>query len=314
MLAKRGAPPTRRGAGASRSSGTGSGHSASHDGNGPCRTAGSRTSPPATRSWPRSPSARPRRGARRRGRRDGRERAAQLPAHPAPHDADQRRVGRAAHGDTPVDYMVFDLLHLDGHSTRDLPYAERRELLESLELEGPRWHTPRHRSAEARICSRRRGARVWRASWRSGSTALPAGRPQRRVGQGAHLAPPGVRDRRAGSRARAAGRRVGSLLVGYYDRRASELRGERQAHLAGGVGSGLKEDDIDLLTRELKRARATAPSTTAGPRGPKAKLAQLVRARACLRGHLERVDRRGHAAPARLQGHARRQGRTRGRA
>ncbi len=44
--------------------------------------------------------------------------------------------------------------------------------------------------------------------------------------------------------------RVGSLLVGYYDRRASELgRGERQRlTFAGGVGSGLKQAEIDLLT------------------------------------------------------------------
>ena len=38
--------------------------------------------------------------------------------------------------------------------------------------------------------------------------------------------------------------RVGSLLVGYYDRRASELgKGEAQTlHFAGGVGSGLTEE------------------------------------------------------------------------
>jgi len=39
----------------------------------------------------------------------------------------------------PATYLIFDVLHLDGHSTLALPYAERRELLESLELEGPHW-------------------------------------------------------------------------------------------------------------------------------------------------------------------------------
>jgi bifunctional non-homologous end joining protein LigD len=42
----------------------------------------------------------------------------------------------------PVSLMVFDLLYLDGHSTLDLPYADRRRLLEGLELAGPHWQTP----------------------------------------------------------------------------------------------------------------------------------------------------------------------------
>jgi bifunctional non-homologous end joining protein LigD len=41
----------------------------------------------------------------------------------------------------PVTYLIFDVLHLNGRSTLGLPYAERRLLLESLELEGPNWQT-----------------------------------------------------------------------------------------------------------------------------------------------------------------------------
>lgn len=36
--------------------------------------------------------------------------------------------------EVPVRYVVFDLLFLDGHATFDVPYQDRRELLESLEL------------------------------------------------------------------------------------------------------------------------------------------------------------------------------------
>ena len=43
---------------------------------------------------------------------------------------------------SPVTYMIFDLLHLDGRSTVGLTYEQRRELLESLELRGPHWDTP----------------------------------------------------------------------------------------------------------------------------------------------------------------------------
>lgn len=42
----------------------------------------------------------------------------------------------------PAMLQAFDLLHLDGNSTRVLPYAERRSLLEELALDGPAWRTP----------------------------------------------------------------------------------------------------------------------------------------------------------------------------
>jgi bifunctional non-homologous end joining protein LigD len=41
----------------------------------------------------------------------------------------------------PATYLIFDVLHLDGRSTLELPYAQRRALLESLELAGPSWAT-----------------------------------------------------------------------------------------------------------------------------------------------------------------------------
>jgi bifunctional non-homologous end joining protein LigD len=41
--------------------------------------------------------------------------------------------------DLPVAYVAFDLLWLEGRSTCSLPYAERRRLLEELDLNGPSW-------------------------------------------------------------------------------------------------------------------------------------------------------------------------------
>ncbi|MGH3584613.1 MAG: hypothetical protein ACRDUB_23705, partial [Mycobacterium sp.] len=41
-----------------------------------------------------------------------------------------------------LQYMVFDILHLDGHSLRALPYHERRSILEGLGLAGPVWQVP----------------------------------------------------------------------------------------------------------------------------------------------------------------------------
>jgi bifunctional non-homologous end joining protein LigD len=56
------------------------------------------------------------------------------------------RRGRAlsAAQRSPVTLIVFDVLHLDGRATRELPYCKRRELLEELVLDGPAWCTPRH--------------------------------------------------------------------------------------------------------------------------------------------------------------------------
>ena len=45
-------------------------------------------------------------------------------------------------GPTPVTYLVFDLLQLDGRSLLEVAYRERRTLLDGLGLSGPFWQTP----------------------------------------------------------------------------------------------------------------------------------------------------------------------------
>jgi bifunctional non-homologous end joining protein LigD len=178
---------------------------------------------------------------------------------------------------TPVDYVIFDLLHLDGRCVRDLPYVRRRELLEELGLGGPRWRTPRYRQDG--------GAGLLEAARRQGLEGIVAKRcnspyrPGRRSGEwikervwrsqefviGGYI--PGE-----GQRAK----RVGSLLVGYYEQRRSELSvSEPQVlRFAGGVGSGLTEEVIDILTRELgRRERAESPFGVGAPTGPKARFA-----------------------------------------
>lgn len=181
----------------------------------------------------------------------------------------------------PVDYVIFDLLHLDGRCVRDLSYVQRRELLEGLGLDGPRWRTPRYRHGG--------GPDLLEAARRQGLEGIVAKRcdspyrPGKRTGEwiktrvwrrqefviGGYI--PGE-----GSRAN----RVGSLLVGYYDKRPSELgKGERsQLHFAGGVGSGLNEKQIDFLTGELHRREIPeSPFDVGAPAGPKAKLALWCR-------------------------------------
>ena len=63
--------------------------------------------------------------------------------HLASDSAVKRRVR-----DTPVTYVAFDLLYLDGFSTVSLTYEQRRELLEKLELDGPAWRAPAYHRGE----------------------------------------------------------------------------------------------------------------------------------------------------------------------
>ena len=42
----------------------------------------------------------------------------------------------------PVSYLAFDLLWLNGRPLLDEPYTRRRELLDSLSLDGRRWQVP----------------------------------------------------------------------------------------------------------------------------------------------------------------------------
>ncbi len=44
---------------------------------------------------------------------------------------------------SPVSYVIFDLVWLDGHPATPLPYSERRRLLEKLALDGAAWQTQR---------------------------------------------------------------------------------------------------------------------------------------------------------------------------
>ncbi|HEX5900316.1 MAG TPA: non-homologous end-joining DNA ligase, partial [Solirubrobacteraceae bacterium] len=58
------------------------------------------------------------------------------------HVGSESTVRRLAK-ETPVTYVIFDLLWLDGHSLMELPYTERRARLAALGLgDGGRWRVP----------------------------------------------------------------------------------------------------------------------------------------------------------------------------
>jgi bifunctional non-homologous end joining protein LigD len=57
------------------------------------------------------------------------------------HVRDQAAMRRLS-GRLPLFYYVFDLLRLDGRSLLQLPYTERRTLLEELGIETATWRVP----------------------------------------------------------------------------------------------------------------------------------------------------------------------------
>src|SRR5436305_2083979 len=67
------------------------------------------------------------------------------------HLTGESRIKRQAQA-IPASYLIFDLLHLDGHSLMDRPYEERRARLEELELNDTSWRTPAaHRGAGTQL-------------------------------------------------------------------------------------------------------------------------------------------------------------------
>ena len=183
------------------------------------------------------------------------------------HLASERAVRRRMN-DTPVAYMAFDLLHLDGRSTLDLPYAERRELLEGLALEGPHWQTPAYHAGDGRA--------LLEASRAQGLEGIVAKRlesryePGRR--SGAWLKIKNVRRQEVviggwlpGQGARRG--RLGALLAGVYEPNASG--DEPRLRYVGRVGTGFSEAELTRLAQLLDPiARQTSPFA-AGARPPK---------------------------------------------
>ena len=166
------------------------------------------------------------------------------------HVASEAEV-RKRRADVPVTYVIFDLLHLDGESLLDLPYEERRERLEALDLDGESWQTPvlppRRRRGDARG-QQGAGARGHRRQ--AARLALPAGQAQPRLAQGQELPRPGGRDRRLAAR-QGAPRRRDRLAP----RRLLRGRAATLQRFAGKVGTGFSDDELRMLGERLRPLR-----------------------------------------------------------
>jgi bifunctional non-homologous end joining protein LigD len=159
------------------------------------------------------------------------------------HVASESEVRRRM-GDTPVTYVIFDLLYADGKALFDRPYEERRERLEALELDGESWQTPAYHRGDGREL-----LGVSEAQGLEGIVAKRLDSPYRQGKRSREWLK--VKNHRSqefviGGWLPGKGRRegeLGALLVGYYD--------DRALRYAGKVGTGFDADDLRLLRDRL---------------------------------------------------------------
>ena len=163
--------------------------------------------------------------------------------------------------------MIFDLLYLDGRSTLELPYHERRALLGGLELNGPAWQTPASHSGDARG--------LLAATAEHGLEGLIAKqlespyRPGERSRQWLKIKNTARQELVIGGWLPGKGRRsgqLGALLMGYYEGRGRQ----RALRYAGRVGTGFDEQELERLGSELQaRKRRTSPFAKRGVQPPR---------------------------------------------
>jgi bifunctional non-homologous end joining protein LigD len=171
-----------------------------------------------------------------------------------------RRLAR----ETPVTYVLFDLLWLDGHSLMELPYVDRRERLRELGLgDGERWRVPDYVAGH--------GKQVLAATEQQGLEGVIAKRldspyePGRRSASWIKVKNLHRQEVVIGGWVPGEGRRhdrIGALLVG--------VRENGQLRHVGRVGTGFTESELDRLRAKLvPLEREDSPFAPGGPKIPK---------------------------------------------
>ena len=178
------------------------------------------------------------------------------------HVSNERAVRRLM-GEVPVVYVIFDLLWLEGHSTLELPYRERRKLLDELGPQGPSWQTPAaHEGGGTALLDATRNLGLEGVvAKRLDSTYEPGRRSRAWLKVKNHNSQEFV----IGGWAPGKGARstsLGALLIGYYESTEPDAR----LKYAGRVGTGLTETELRRLVELLEPLRRDTSPFSPAPR------------------------------------------------
>jgi bifunctional non-homologous end joining protein LigD len=181
----------------------------------------------------------------------------------------QLAARRAA--ENPVQYHVFDVMHVDSHNLTALPYLARRKLLTELVSDGPNWRVPPHYiggGADLLDAARTNGLEGIMAK-RVDSLYLPGKRsPSWRKVKVRPRQEFVVGGWQPGHGGRAG--RLGSLLLGYHDQSGS-------VRYAGKVGTGFTEAELARLGQLLAEREVSEPPFDPAPPRPVARAAHWAR-------------------------------------
>lgn len=171
--------------------------------------------------------------------------------------------------EVPVTYIVFDVLHLDGHSLMEQPYSKRREALEALQLEGPAWQTPAHHVGEgsALLAAVTRAALEGVMAKRLDSAYLAGRRSSSWIKIKAQRRQEFVIGGWAEGRAHA----IGALLVGYFDAKPPDM-----LRYAGRVGTGFTQNALTDIENRLRPLEIAATPFSGPVRGGQVHFVQPV--------------------------------------
>jgi len=165
-------------------------------------------------------------------------------------------IARKRSGAIPATYMIFDVLYLDDRSLFRTPYLQRQKLLRMLSLSGASWQTSGYHIGDAQalldasrvMCLEgivaKRTDSVYECGKRSGAWLKIKNTQRQECVIGGWL--PGEGSRYG---------RIGSLLVGYYDKTPEQAAREKAPQkfvYAGKVGTGFSDAMLDDLLRLLK--------------------------------------------------------------
>jgi bifunctional non-homologous end joining protein LigD len=158
--------------------------------------------------------------------------------------------------DVPIQYVLFDVLYLDGRDLRDVPWSERRERLESIAALLPpacrlsparigrgadMLHVATERGLEGIVAKRTDG--VYEAGERSGAWL------KIKIVQRQELVVGGWVPGMSGDGSLRPNE-IGNMLLGYYDQRG-------KFQFAGAVGTGFTQETSRELVKRLRPLRAS---------------------------------------------------------